>query len=115
MNIVDMGFMVMLLVFFGLFFYKLYNIFSVGEAYDMKFVFLGFIGMLVTWGINLLLTLTAEATRGVYGVLMSFMNLFFVLGFLASIVEILLMMKNVALQNRSAYNAKLSNSSNKRV
>ena len=91
MNIYDFLFIVQFLVLISIILVKLYNIFSIGEFYDMRIGFLLFIGYFIAWFVGFSIFMF-QPERLIYSMLFKFGNLFLVFNMLFLFIEILLML-----------------------
>lgn len=95
MNFLEVVFMLQLGIVFGLFLFKLYNIFRMGEVASISVVVLTLIAYIITWGIGFIVVLHDIGEDLVFYSLFKFETWFFILFFLFFIVELFLYYRTV--------------------
>jgi len=78
MNFAEFMFIIAFLACIGITLYKIYNIVSLGQAYDKRIAWLLLIGYLLSWGVALILVMF-EYSTGAFGVLLRILNIILIL------------------------------------
>jgi hypothetical protein len=105
---IEVLFILQFLIVLAISFYKLYNIISVGQAYNTKISFLLFIGFCITWGVGFMTvmfnsyTLTSDL---LFIQLFGLENLLFGLNLLFFIIELIMLFAKVGSSPVRPYNA----------
>lgn len=84
----ELFFILLVFGFFGLFIYKLANVFSVGRLYKELVSWISFIGGLFTWSMVLFLTLASRGEFLYFTVVFRFMTAFLIVYLMLHLIEV---------------------------
>lgn len=87
MDFGDMLYLLSFIIFFSLSIIKVYNVMNSGQIYDLGKGIIIYVGILITWGLNLF-TFLINNTDSLYRILFAIMSLFLTLNTILLIIEI---------------------------